>query len=319
MDVIVVENLRKVYRQRKKRVVALDGVSFSVRRGEIVGLLGPNGAGKTTAIKCICGLIEPDGGRVMIFGEDTTRCPHRAAGFVAALLEGNRNVYWRLTVRENLWFFAGLMGRGGRALKGEIEELIERFGLGEKGGTQARFLSRGMQQKLALACCLVRGTPILLLDEPTLGLDVEASHELRGMIKELARQKTILLSSHDMGVVEDVCDRVVIINKGRIVADDTVENLKALFRYRRYRIDIKGDVDGKLQEQIHADFEGVKISRDSEFTHIEVDLSDSDAFYRLFDMLRSKGVRVEGIHRSEMDFEQVYLRIVRGEGEVCGS
>jgi len=188
MDALVVEQLSKVYRQRKKRVVALDGISFSVEEGEIVGLLGPNGAGKTTAIKCICGLIEPDGGRIEIYREETIHKCYAAARYVAALLEGNRNVYWRLTVRENLAFFAGLMGRGGVAVRREIEELVERFGLSEKANTQARFLSRGIQQKLALACCLIRATPVLLLDEPTLGLDVEASHDLRGFIKQLAAE-----------------------------------------------------------------------------------------------------------------------------------
>jgi len=115
-----------------------------------------------------------------------------------------------------------------------------------------------------------------------------------------------------MSVVEDVCDRVVIINKGKIVADDAVENLKALFRYRRYRIDVRGRLDGSLHKRLEADFEGVAVESDSEFTHIEADIPDAESFYLLFDVLHKGGAVVESINRQEPDFEQVYLRIVRG-------
>jgi len=313
MTAVKVEGLRKIYRQKRKVVKAVDDVTFEVRRGGIVGLLGPNGAGKTTTIKCVCGLIEPDGGSVEILGRRTTGRPREAARRVAALLEGNRNIYWRLNVRENLQFFAGLMGRSGAALKKEINDLMERFGLADKAGVQARFLSRGMQQKLALGCCLVRGAPVLLLDEPTLGLDVETSHDMRGFIRALAPEKTILLSSHDMGVVEDVCDRVIVIKGGRVVADDTVAALKALFRYRRYRVNVRGALGRDAQAEIEKRFPDARVRRDADITCIEVDLPDAGRIYALFEVLRAADAPIEEIQREQCDLERAYLELVRKE------
>ncbi|MFQ5795465.1 MAG: ABC transporter ATP-binding protein [Candidatus Bipolaricaulia bacterium] len=240
--IVQVENLTKIYRNyRQGDVVAVDHVSFSVNRNEVVGLLGPNGAGKTTTIKCLCTLIRPTSGHITIDGTDTLAHPRVALGKIAAVLEGNRNIYWRLSPRENLEFFAGLQGIPTRKIRPYIDQLIELFNLGEKAKTPARMLSRGMQQKLAVACALVKGTDILLLDEPTLGLDVETSYELRNVLKEMAKrgERTILLSSHNMNVVEEICDRVIIIHQGRVVTDDQVANLLELFKARAYRFAIE--------------------------------------------------------------------------------
>jgi len=148
-----------------------------VQKSEVVGLLGPNGAGKTTTIKCLAGLIKPTSGEIYLDGIDALRDQKRALGRVAAVLEGNRNIYWRLTPRENLEFFGGLQGLPLRRVRSYIDEheLLELFDLKGKVNTPARKLSRGMQQKLAVACALVKQTEVLLLDEPTLGLDVETS------------------------------------------------------------------------------------------------------------------------------------------------
>ncbi|MDW8110619.1 MAG: ABC transporter ATP-binding protein, partial [Candidatus Bipolaricaulota bacterium] len=238
--VLQVKNLTKVYRSRRRGdIVAVDNVSFRVYKNEVVGLLGPNGAGKTTTIKSICTILRPTSGEIWVDGADAIRNPRAALEKVAAVLEGNRNIYWRLTVRDNLEFFAGLQGQSLRSVRSYIDELIEMFNLQEKVKEQARTLSRGMQQKLAVACALVKRTPILLLDEPTLGLDVETSYELRWILKRMAEQgqRTILLSSHDMNVVQDICERVIIINHGRIVVDDRIENLKRLFTASAYRFE----------------------------------------------------------------------------------
>ncbi|MDW8141809.1 MAG: ABC transporter ATP-binding protein, partial [Candidatus Bipolaricaulota bacterium] len=182
--VLQVKNLTKFYRSRRRgETVAVDNVSFSVSKNEVVGLLGPNGAGKTTTIKSICTILRPTSGEIWVDGADAIRNPRAALERVTAVLEGNRNVYWRLTVRDNLEFFAGLQGQSLRSVRSYIDELIEMFNLKEKVHEQARALSRGMQQKLAVACALVKRTPILLLDEPTLGLDVETSYELRWILK----------------------------------------------------------------------------------------------------------------------------------------
>jgi ABC-2 type transport system ATP-binding protein len=314
--VLRVKNLRKVYHSRRRGdVVAVDDVSFSVYKNEVVGLLGPNGAGKTTIIKSICTILLPTSGEIWVDGVDALRNPRAALEKVTAVLEGNRNVYWRLTVRDNLEFFAGLQGQSLRSVRAYIDELIELFNLKEKVNEQARALSRGMQQKLAVACALVKRTPILLLDEPTLGLDVETSYELRWILKRMAEQgeRTILLSSHDMNVVQDICERVIIINHGRIVADDRIENLQKLFTASAYRFEIEGHLSPQQQQKLTKQFDIIKISTDGSRTIIEAELLDSQKVYEIIDVLRENGCQLESVGKQYPDLEEIFLRIVKGE------
>ncbi len=311
--IVSVEHLTKVYRSRRRgEVRAVDDVSFDVSAGEIVGLLGPNGAGKTTTIKCLCTLVSPTSGRVLVDGVDAAADARGAVRKLAAVLEGNRNIYWRLTALENLEYFAALHGIPRRSIGVLSDELIERFGLVDARDADARTLSRGMQQKLAVACAFVKQTPILLLDEPTLGLDVETSLELRGMLRSLAAEagRTILLSSHDMDVVQDVCERVIIINNGRIVTADRIDNLLDLFRVRAYRFTVQGRVD---EIDLHQRFNGIGITTDGNTTRIEVEIVNGGVFYELIDTLRRNDVVIESIDRKDPDLEEVFLRIVRGE------
>jgi ABC-2 type transport system ATP-binding protein len=314
--VLRVKNLRKVYHSRRRGdVVAVDDVSFSVYKNEVVGLLGPNGAGKTTIIKSICTILLPTSGEIWVDGIDALKNPRAALEKVTAVLEGNRNVYWRLTVRDNLEFFAGLQGQSLRSVRAYIDELIELFNLKEKVNEQARALSRGMQQKLAVACALVKRTPILLLDEPTLGLDVETSYELRWILKRMAEQgeRTILLSSHDMNVVQDICERVIIINHGRIVADDRIENLQKLFTASAYRFEIEGHLSPQQQQKLTKQFDIIKISTDGSRTIIEAELLDSQKVYEIIDVLRENGCQLESVGKQYPDLEEIFLRIVKGE------
>ena len=275
--------------------------------------LGANGAGKTTTIKVICGLILPTAGRVEVFGIASHR--RQALRHVAAVLEGSRNVYWRLSVEENLAFFAGLQGIPPRKARKRIRELIALLGLEEKRRTTANLLSQGMKQKLALACALVKGTELLLLDEPTLGLDVETSHELRGLIRELAREggRTVLLSSHDMGVVEDTCERVVILAQGKVVTDDRIDRLLGLFRTRAYRIVLSGHLPPGAAAVLRSRFPLLKLHPGDHGTTLEVELAPGYDFYELLDHLRETGAAIEEISRAEPDLEEVFLKIVKGE------
>ena len=308
--VLEVAGLTKTYAHRSGAIVALDGLDLELGRGEIVGLLGPNGAGKSTTIKAICGLVSPTAGSITIDGVDAITDRRRAAAKIAAVLEGNRTVYWRLTVRENLEYFAALRGIRRRAILPRIDELIERFGLEEKAKTTAMLLSRGMQQKLALACAVLPGTPVLLLDEPTLGLDVEISHELRGYFRDLAERdgRSILLSSHDMDVVRAVCDRVVIINHGRVVTDDRIDNLLALFRARSVTLRLLEPLDEAAALRVAARF---TVTASDESTVLDVALRDGSELYELMDALRAEGAIVERIESTEPDLEEVFRTIVR--------
>jgi ABC-2 type transport system ATP-binding protein len=311
--VVRVDNLTKVYRSRSESVVAVDHVSFRVEPGEIVGLLGPNGAGKTTTIKCLCTLVRPTSGTVALGQVDVVAHPARALENVTAVLEGNRNIYWRLSPRENLEFFSGLQGISTRSVRPYINELIDRFALGDKRDVAARKLSRGMQQKLAVACALVKRTEVLLLDEPTLGLDVETSHELRSALVALARDdgRTIVLSSHDMNVVQDICERVIIIHEGRVVTDDRVANLLQVFRARAYRIRLEGAISDAQARALHERFDIVHTRAEDGGTDIEVELFARDQMYDLMDVLRAGGSVIESIDREEPNLEEVFLSIVR--------
>ncbi|ACV47002.1 ATP-binding cassette domain-containing protein [Halomicrobium sp. ZPS1] len=209
---LVVDGLTK--RFDDGAVTAVDDLSFTVEPGSVVGLLGPNGAGKTTTIKSILGLVIPDSGSVEVGGVDVHDRPRLAHRQIDAMLEGARNNYWRLTVEENLRYFAGISGLDPDAVLEECDEILQRFEIDEKRDEVVRNLSRGMKQKVSLASVLVTDASIVCIDEPTLGLDVESTRQLKKELRNTIDQQdmTVLLSSHDMDVIEDVCDRVIIMH-----------------------------------------------------------------------------------------------------------
>ena len=306
-----VHGLRKSYPRRGQApVVAVDGVAFSAERGQVVGLLGPNGAGKTTTIKMICGLIRPDAGDIAVCGVDARRRPRAATRHLAAVLEGNRNLYWRLTARENLVYFMGNRGRSPASVRVAADALLERFDLAAKRDALVADLSRGMQQKLAIAVAVLADTEIVLLDEPTLGLDVETGDEVRRLIRELAVDgRTVLLSSHDMAVVQDVCERVVVIARGQLVADERVETLLDLFATRAYDVRLGAPLTPTQASELRRSFPLVRVADDG--LGVRVDLERSDDLYRFIDVLRAERTPVESLDRVTVRFEEVFRHLVR--------
>lgn len=308
--ILRVQNLRKRYGGESDGVTAVDGVSFDVDRGSVVGLLGPNGAGKTTTIKSILGLILPTDGQVIIDGIDVHTDTKRAYRHVGAMLEGARNVYWRLTVRENLEFFAALAGQRPAATRGRHDELLEQFGLADKADTPVRELSRGMKGKVSLACTLARDVDVVFLDEPTLGLDVESSLELRAELRTLADETgtTVLLSSHDMDVIEDICDRVIIMSDGHIVADDSLDNLLDLFRTQAYSVQVAGDILPESRQDLERRFDATDFEQRADREQFIVSVT-GDEFYELTDFLRTNDLSLASITSVEPDLEEVFLDI----------
>lgn len=310
--ILKVENLTKEYNVRKGETIkAVDNVSFEVKKGEILGLLGPNGAGKTSTVKMICSLVKPDGGRILIDDIDNFKHRNKFLSKISAVLEGNRNIYWRLTVRENLEFFASLKGLNPKEIKGEIDYYIDLFNLRDKEKENARNLSRGMQQKLAIAVAMVSQSEVILLDEPTLGLDVKASYEIRELLKKLAKEdgRTIILTTHDMNVVQDVCERVIIINNGKIIAKDKIENLMRLFGVKTYEFTIKGKL-GKNQRDELLKTPHLRIEEDKINTSISLDIEDPHTLYDVIDILKKEDAMIESISRRELNFERVFMDIL---------
>ncbi len=311
-----VESLTKVFKDRGGIAVrAVDGVCFKVEQGEVLGLLGPNGAGKTTSIKCILGLMRPDSGRIALFGQDAQSAYPRILAKASAVLEGSRNLYWRMSVWENVTFFAALHGAASPEDRQYFGRLLKLFALEDKRDTEVRKLSQGMKQKASVVCALARRTPLVFLDEPTLGLDVETSLELRSVLKQLAREegRTFVVSSHDMHVIQDVCGRVVIMSSGRVVVDDQVSHLMSLFRTKAYRIGLRGPSPDGLHARLAQEFAGATVTEAEAGAEIKVNLSEDNDIYRLMDVLRSMDSVIDQISREEVDLEKVYLEIVREE------
>jgi len=319
VQAIRVRNLQKHYKERKTKNVikAVHNISFDIQKGEIIGLLGPNGAGKTTTIKMICGLINPDGGDIQILGKDALDKRAKTNQYISAVLEGNRNLYWRLTVQENMEYFAGNRGIKRKDIQEEIEKLLKRFELIDKRNELVHSLSRGMQQKLAIAVALLAKTEIILLDEPTLGLDVEISYEVRKLIREIAEKenRTVIISSHDMPVIEDLCERVIIVNKGEIITDDRVENLLELFETEFYTVEIAKVLTHEQQEQLQKIFPHSVYEEQEQGASIQIHLTDSEQIYVLFDILKLDQTPIIRLRHEDTPFERVFLNLVQGGDE----
>lgn len=315
--IIEVKNLEKFYKKRKSKecVKAVNDISFRVNKGEIMGLLGPNGAGKSTTIKMICGLLIPDAGDITVNGLDTRKNRLESLNHISAVLEGNRNLYWRLTVRENLEYFAGNRGASRKEVAVRIEELLADFNLKSKEKELVNRLSRGMQQKLAIAVALLAESDVILLDEPTLGLDVETGYEVRDLLRGVVDKynRTIIISTHDMDVVQDLCERTVIINNGEVITDDRVENLLRLFDIRSYTIQLGALLTEKQQLELTENFVHHAYIPDTYQSIIEIDLTKSEQIYDLFDVLKTENTPVESIDRGTINFEQIFMKLVKGE------
>lgn len=216
---VTILNLTKVYGTQK----AIDSISFTAADNEIVGFLGPNGAGKSTTMKIITGYLTADSGSVDVNGTDVHSKPLEVKKQIGYLAEGNP-LYYDMYVREYLAFIGSLHSKTN--LKKRIEEVIDVTGLRMESNKKTGQLSKGYKQRVGLAAALIHDPEVLILDEPTSGLDPNQIIEIRQVIKDLGKNKTVLFSSHILQEVESICDRVIIINKGSIVADDTMSNLR---------------------------------------------------------------------------------------------
>ncbi len=217
---LLIKNLTKVYGQQK----AVNAISFEVKKGEIVGFLGPNGAGKSTTMKITTGYLPPSEGEVIVEGFDVVQHPLEVKRIIGYLPEHNP-LYLDMFVHEYLGFAGGLFGLKGGNLKKRVSEMIELCGLGLEQNKKVESLSKGYRQRVGLAAALIHDPQVLILDEPTSGLDPNQLVEIRKVIKEISKNKTVIFSTHIMQEVQALCDRVIVINRGSIVADDQLDHL----------------------------------------------------------------------------------------------
>lgn len=302
MTVLKARDLRKFYTDKGRAIAAVRNVSLQVAAGEVLAFLGPNGAGKTTCIKMIAGLIRPDTGQVSIGNYD----PHRnsqALRLLGAVLEGNRNVYWRLTPEENLEYFGVLRGLSQRVARQRGQALLERFKLTHKRRTVVQSLSRGMQQKLAIAVALVHQPQLLLLDEPTLGLDVEATEEVKQLVRELAREGcAILLTTHQLAIAEELSDRVAIINHGEIVTEAPTDVLIQQFSSGAYLIELAEPINPERIYKI--ELLGGEI-RANQIIHI----SQPEKLYQVLEIL--KPLPLLQVQQNQANLTDIFLKLVQ--------
>lgn len=218
---IKIQNLSKVYGTQK----AVDNISFEINKGEIVGFLGPNGAGKSTTMKIMTGYIPATEGTAEINGFDVKTNPMQVKQTIGYLPEHNP-LYLDMYVREFLEFVGSMYGLSGKNLKNRIDDVIELVGLSIEKHKKIGQLSKGYRQRVGIAQALIHDPEVLILDEPTTGLDPNQLVEIRGLIKQIGQNKTVVFSTHIMQEVEAICDRVVIINRGKIVADGNLNELR---------------------------------------------------------------------------------------------
>ncbi len=305
---IELTELRKTYGHGKNAFAAVRPTTLAVPRGQVIGLLGPNGAGKTTIIKMISGLITPTSGRITLGGYDVHRQRPQAVRQIGAVLEGSRNVYWQLSAWENLMYFGQLKGLRNTEIKPRARRLLTELGLWERRDETVGSFSRGMQQKVAVSAALITDPPIILLDEPTLGLDVEAARTFKNWITQLAKDegKTIVLTTHQLEVAKELSDRIAVIKEGEIIADLPTTQLLARHAENRFEIRITGTLDGAVEHLP----DGARVESDGEQARVLVPGADRRTVFAVLDRLGATGAGLVSVAQARPSLEEVFIRLI---------
>ena len=296
---IEVQNISKSYGAQK----ALDNISFSVKKGEIVGFLGPNGAGKSTLMKILTTYLAADEGTATVNGKDVNSNPKAVQQSIGYLPEHNP-LYLDLYVREYLAFNADVY----KVSKDRIEDVIILTGLTAESNKKIGQLSKGYRQRVGLANALLHNPDVLILDEPTTGLDPNQLLEIRTVIKNAGKDKTVFLSTHIMQEVEAICDRVIIINKGQIVADKKLDNLITADKEQIIEVEF----DYKIEEQAIARMPHLKSFKNThDFSWELVFLADKDMRPTVFDFAHDNGLKTLQLNQKNKNLEAVFREITK--------
>ncbi|MGW1060755.1 ABC transporter ATP-binding protein [Micromonospora rubida] len=305
--VVEIRELVRTYRTRRKAedTVALGGVTLTVDDSEVLGLLGPNGAGKTTLVKILSTVLLPTSGTARVLGKDLVSAPQTVRENVGVVFGGERGLYPRISARQNLAFWAALYRLDRRTARTRCSELLERMGLADRADEPVETFSRGMKQRLHLARGLIHGPRILFLDEPTTGMDPVAARDFRALVRELRQEgRTVFLTTHDMAEAEALCDRVTLIDRGRLVLDEPTRHIGRYLDAREC-VDFTCDDPALLAQVPGLAFVESVEPRDGGHRAL---LREPADVARLLVWLIERGVL--SARRSEPTLEDVYLRLI---------
>ncbi|HMG83552.1 MAG TPA: gliding motility-associated ABC transporter ATP-binding subunit GldA [Ferruginibacter sp.] len=299
---ITVSNLTKIYGEQR----AINDISFKVGKGEIVGFLGPNGAGKSTTMKILTGYLEADGGSAEICDTKVSTNSIATKKKIGYLPEANP-LYFDMYVREYLEFVAGVHEIESKNLKVKIQEVITTVGLTPEANKKIGQLSKGYKQRVGLAAALIHDPEVLILDEPTSGLDPNQIVEIREVIKRLGKDKTVLFSSHILQEVQAICDRVIIINKGNIVADDTLSNLQNGTADKHIVIvQFKENIDINILKNLP----GVSTVTTLENSKFKVQTSDPESIRKqILELSLKNDLNIVSLHSESSSLEEVFRNL----------
>jgi len=310
--VIEVKNITKKY----GNFTAVDNINFKIEEGEIIGLLGPNGAGKSTTMNMITGYIEPTEGKIIVNGYDISKKPKKAKTQIGYMPEGVP-LYSDLTVKEFVTYMAELKKVDRKTRKEKVEKIIEQTGLKDVEKKLTRNLSRGYKQRVSMAGALVGEPKILILDEPTVGLDPKQITEIRALIKELGKTHTVILSSHILSEVSQICNKVIIINKGKIVAIDTPENLEKKVESNNTTYVTVEDTENKMEtikEKIPEIKEIKLIKENEDGTKQYVLESEKDVDLRkiVFNEFAKENITIFEMKKADTTLEDAFMKLIEG-------
>lgn len=307
---IEVKNITKKYGNN----TAVDNISFEVKDGEVVGFLGPNGAGKSTTMNMITGFIEPTQGKIIVNGNDISKKPKKAKRQIGYMPE-NVPLYYELTVKEFVTYMAELKFVKRRDKKEEVQRVLKETGLEEVQRKLIRNLSRGYKQRVSMAGALVGNPDVIILDEPTVGLDPKQITEIRNLIKELGKKHTVILSTHILSEVSQICERVVIINKGKIIAVDTPENLEKMTKEKNgicITVEDPKNNMRNLKDKI-PQIEKIDMIKDNEDGTKQFVITSSEGIdlrKKMFDILPKEDITIFELKKTETTLEDAFIKLI---------
>ena len=307
-------DLGRVYRTRNETVTALTSVDLQVREGELFGVLGPNGAGKTTLIKILVTLLLPSSGTAWVDGLDVVTEFRKLRPRISIVSGGENAGYGLLHVREQLWMFSQFYGMNSKVAYARIDELLERLGLQSVAKRQISGLSSGMRQKMNLIRGLMTDPRVLFLDEPTVALDVGAARDLREEVRRWMKEdpsRTVILTTHYMQEADDLCDRIAIVNRGRIVIEGTPQRLKLAVQ-RDVIVDLQLEPGVQVLDQLRA-VDGVgaaSVREEDGIDRFSLLLADDGVLTNVISAVERSGRRVTGLAKREPTLEDAFVKLV---------